>query len=206
MTFLVGIAGGSGSGKTTLAAALAEGFPANEVQVVTLDAYYRDLRGVPQAERVAINYDHPSAFDQPLLIEHLHTLKAGNPIQRPVYDYARHERADETVELHPARVVILEGILSLSFPGVLPLLDVKIFVDTAADLRVLRRLRRDLIERGRSIDSVIEQYVETVRPMHDEFVEPTRYSADLIVPAGKDNAHAITMLRAWVRGLVREME
>lgn len=199
---LVGVAGGSGSGKTTVARALAASFRAEQVQIVLMDSYYRDRAGVPFEERTRVNYDHPDAFDEPLLVEQVRTLKAGEGVDQPVYDFTRHERSQERVRVEPSRVIIVEGILVLAVETLRPLLDLKLFVDTPADLRFLRRLRRDVAERGRTIDSVIEQYLATVRPMHDAFIEPSRRHADLIIPEGGHNEMAVDLIRGWMDGLV----
>lgn len=200
---LVGVAGGSGSGKTTVARALAASFRAEQVQIVLMDSYYRDRTGVPFEERTRINYDHPDAFDEPLLVEQVQALKAGRAVDQPVYDFTRHERSRERVRVEPSRVIIVEGILVLAVETLRPLLDLKLFVDTPADLRFLRRLRRDVAERGRTIDSVIEQYLATVRPMHDAFIEPSRRHADLIIPEGGHNEMAVDLIRGWMGGLLR---
>lgn len=199
---LVGVAGGSGSGKTTVARALAASFRAEQVQIVLMDSYYRDRAGVPFEERTRINYDHPDAFDEPLLVEQVQALKAGQAVEQPVYDFTRHERSAERVHVEPSRVIIVEGILVLAVETLRPLLDLKLFVDTPADLRFLRRLRRDVAERGRTIDSVIEQYLATVRPMHDAFIEPSRRHADLIIPEGGHNEIAVDLIRGWMGGLL----
>src|SRR5687768_626622 len=153
---IVGVAGGSGSGKTTIARALASSFRAEQVQIVLMDSYYRDRRGLSLEEKARINYDHPDAFDEPLLVEQVRALKAGRAVDQPVYDFTRHERNAERVTVQPSRVIIIEGILVLALEPLRELLDLKLFVDTAGDLRVLRRLRRDVAERGRTVDSVIE--------------------------------------------------
>lgn len=202
---LVGVAGGSGSGKTTVARALAASFRAEQVQIVLMDSYYRDRTGVPLEERTRINYDHPDAFDEPLLVEQVQALKAGRAVEQPVYDFTRHERSAERVRVEPSRVIIVEGILVLAVETLRPLLDLKLFVDTPADLRFLRRLRRDVAERGRTIDSVIEQYLATVRPMHDAFIEPSRRHADLIIPEGGHNEIAVDLIRGWMGGLLRSV-
>ncbi len=199
---LVGVAGGSGSGKTTVARALAASFRAEQVQIVLMDSYYRDRAGVPFEERTRINYDHPDAFDEPLLVEQVKALKSGQAVEQPVYDFTRHERSAERVHVEPSRVIIVEGILVLAVETLRPLLDLKLFVDTPADLRFLRRLRRDVAERGRTIDSVIEQYLATVRPMHDAFIEPSRRHADLIIPEGGHNEIAVDLIRGWMGGLL----
>lgn len=200
---LVGVAGGSGSGKTTVARALAASFRAEQVQIVLMDSYYRDRAGVPFEERTRINYDHPDAFDEPLLVEQIQTLKAGRGVDQPVYDFTRHERAAARVRVEPSRVIIVEGILVLAVESLRHLLDLKLFVDTPADLRFLRRLRRDVAERGRTIDSVIEQYLATVRPMHEAFIEPSRRYADVIIPEGGHNEIAVDLIRGWMDGLLR---
>lgn len=200
---VVGVAGGSGSGKTTVARALAASFRPEQVQIVLMDSYYKDREGVPLEERKRINYDHPDAFDEGLLVEHVAALKDGRTIEQPVYDFTRHERRKERVTVQPSKVVILEGILVLAVEALRPLLDLKLFVDTAADLRFLRRLQRDITERGRTPDSVIEQYLATVRPMHEAFIEPSRRHADLIVPEGGHNEIALELLRTWVGDVAR---
>jgi uridine kinase len=200
---VVGVAGGSGSGKTTVARALAASFRPEQVQIVLMDSYYKDREGVPLEERKRINYDHPDAFDEGLLVEHVAALKAGRTIEQPVYDFTRHERRKERLPVQPSKVVILEGILVLAVEALRPLLDLKLFVDTAADLRFLRRLQRDITERGRTPDSVIEQYLATVRPMHEAFIEPSRRHADLIVPEGGHNEIALELLRTWVGDVAR---
>jgi uridine kinase len=201
-SMLIGIAGGSGSGKTTIAVALASRFGPERVQVLVQDAYYKDRGNLPLEERAHQNYDHPDAFDEPLLLEHVRALKAGGAVDRPFYDYALHERSKETARVGPAPVVIVEGILVLALPALRELLDVKIFVDTDADVRILRRLRRDVAERGRTIDSVIAQYLGTVRPMHLAFIEPSKRHADVIVPEGGRNDVAIHMLEARIEGFL----
>ncbi|RMG12077.1 MAG: uridine kinase [Planctomycetota bacterium] len=198
MTVLVGIAGGSGSGKTTIASALSAHYPPEHLQIVPLDAYYADRSGMPPQELARVNYDHPEAFDQLLLLEHMSSLKAGQAVEQPLYDYTTHRRLPETRAVPPAPVVVLEGILVLAMEAVLPLLDLKLFVDTDADVRFLRRLRRDMAERGRSFDSVMLQYMETVRPMHRQFIEPTRREADLILPGEGDYGVVLEVLRAWI--------
>lgn len=199
---LVGVAGGSGSGKTTVARALATSFRAEQVQIVLMDSYYRDRKGISLEERARINYDHPDAFDEPLLVEQLTALKAGRAVDAPVYDFTRHERAPDRVRVEPSRLIILEGILVLAVDAIRHLLDVKLFVDTAGDLRVLRRLRRDVAERGRTVDAVIDQYLTTVRPMHEAFIEPSRRHADLIIPEGGQNESAVDVIRGWIDRLV----
>lgn len=196
----IGITGGSGSGKTTFARALAERFEPSELLVISLDSYYQDRSHQSLEERAQINYDHPQAFDQELLLQHIKTLRAGEPVEQPIYDYTTHCRNGST-RIEPAPAIILEGILVLALDSIRPALDLKVFVDTPADLRILRRLSRDVAERGRSVDSVVQQYHETVRPMHERYIEPTRLFADLIVPGERDTKAAVSTLEAWIRGL-----
>ena len=191
-TILIGIAGGTGSGKTTLTDHLARRF-GKDISVVHHDSYYK-RQDRPFEERCKQNYDHPDAFDTDLMIEDLKKLKAGQAIQCPVYDYSIHNRTDETVEIRPTKVIIVEGILIFQNKELRDLLDIKIFVETDADVRILRRALRDVEERGRSLESVVEQYLTTVKPMHEEFVEPTRKYADIIVLEGGRNLVALDMI------------
>ena len=200
--FLIGIAGGSGSGKTTLARALQARFAPHELLVISLDGYYRDRSDLTLPERRALNFDHPGSLDEALLRDHLAALKAGQPIEQPLYDYTTHARSG-TSHTASAPVILLEGILALSLATVRELLDLKIFVETPADLRVLRRLRRDVAERGRTVESVMDQYMESVRPMHDAFIEPSRHQADLILPGEGRFEVALDVLRAWGASLLR---
>lgn len=181
---LIGIAGGTGAGKSTIARKLREPLPTGTVAVVEHDAYYRDRPDLRIEERARLNYDHPDALDNDLFVEHLRTLKAGRAIQKPVYDFVSHRRLAETVRLPPHPVVIVEGILIFVDKRLRDLMDIKIFVDTPPDIRVLRRIKRDIRDRGRDFESVRRQYYDTVRPMHQEFVEPTKQFADLIIPEG----------------------
>jgi uridine kinase len=176
----VGIAGGSGSGKSTLSEWLVDRMP-GEVAVIQHDAYYRHSPELSFEQRAAVNYDHPASLETSLLIQHLESLRAGEPVKRPTYDFSRHLRAEEVVMVEPLSVVVVEGILVLAEPELRAVLDLKVFVDTAADIRLARRIERDLEERGRTISSVIGQYFATVRPMHIEFVEPSKTHADLVV-------------------------
>ncbi|MDJ0959444.1 MAG: uridine kinase [Acidimicrobiia bacterium] len=181
---IIGMAGGSGSGKTTIAEAVVETVGEDLVSLIKHDAYYRDLGHVGLEDRIKVNFDHPDSLETELLIEHLQALRAGRSIERPVYDFSTHTRTDRTVRIDPERVVIIEGILVLAEPELRELMDLRIYVDTDSDLRLLRRLQRDLIERGRTVESVIDQYLSTVRPMHLQFVEISKRYADLIVPEG----------------------
>jgi uridine kinase len=181
---IIGMAGGSGSGKTTIAQAVIETVGSDSVALIQHDAYYRDLNHLKLEERTAVNFDHPDSLETDLLVRHLERLRAGEAINRPVYDFSTHTRTDRTVQVVPEHVVIVEGILVLAEPELRRLMDLRIYVDTDADLRLLRRLQRDLVERKRTIESVLEQYMSTVRPMHLQFVEVSKRYADIIVPAG----------------------
>ena len=200
---IIGIAGGSGSGKTTLALRLKERFGENEVRLIPHDSYYKRHDDLPFEERCKLNYDHPDAFDNDLLIEHLKALRAGQAIDCPIYDYADHNRSDRTLHIEPAPVLIVEGILPFVEPALCALFDYKIYVDTDADERILRRIMRDVKERGRSLDSVILQYRTTVKPMHEAFVEPSKRQADVIVPNGGENGPALEMLAHHIRSLIQ---
>lgn len=193
-TILIGIAGGTGSGKTTLADKLVDSFGNDEVSILRHDNYYKRHDEMCYDERSKLNYDHPDAFDTELLCEHIHTLKAGKAVQMPVYDYSIHNRSDETIQVNPAPVIVLEGILIFAEQRLCELMDIKVFVDTDADVRILRRIVRDVNKRGRSLDSVIDQYLTTVKPMHDQFVEPSKRRADIIIPEGGENVVALDML------------
>ncbi len=191
---VVGIAGGTGSGKSTVANKLAAAIPRGRCVTLDHDAYYRDQAHLTFEERAQINYDHPSSLETPLLVEHLRELRAGRGVDVPSYDFANHTRRKETRRVEPAPVIIVEGILVFAEAALRELMDVKIFVDTDADIRLMRRIRRDLEQRGRSFSSVRDQYYATVRPMHIEHVEPTKRWADLIVPEGGDNRVALDVL------------
>jgi len=192
-TMIIGIAGGTGSGKTTLTNRLKEHFAA-DVSVIYHDNYYKAHNDMPYEERCKLNYDHPDAFDTDLMIGHIRALKAGQPVLCPTYDYTVHNRAAETVAVSPTKVIIVEGILIFQNKALRDLMDIKIFVDTDADVRILRRITRDVKERGRSLDSVVKQYLTTVKPMHEQFVEPSKRSADIIVLEGGHNVVALDML------------
>ncbi|MEK4797952.1 MULTISPECIES: uridine kinase [Thermoactinomyces] len=195
---IIGVAGGTGSGKTTIAKKLVEQF-SESVVYLEQDSYYKDQSHLPFEERIKTNYDHPLAFDNDLLYQHLLQLKTYQPVQKPVYDYARHTRAKESVHLEPKDVIILEGILILEDERLRNLMDIKIFVDTDADVRILRRIDRDIKERGRDLDSVINQYLTVVRPMHMQFIEPSKRYADIIIPEGGHNQVAINLLLNQIR-------
>ena len=199
---VIGLAGGTGSGKTTVAMALVEAAGADRVTLLPQDAYYRAQPGVADALRAATNYDEPAAFDTPLLLRQIDALRRGERIERPVYDFVRHDRAADSVLVLPTPVLVVEGILVLADRELRRRFDLKVFVDAPADERFIRRLQRDVRERGRSADAVIEQYRNTVKPMHDRYCEPSKTHADLIVPEGGANRVALAVLRGFVRDLV----
>jgi uridine kinase len=205
MPLTIGVAGGTGSGKTTVALKLLERVGFDRVAYVPHDAYYRDASHLPAAERARLNFDHPDSLDNELLAEHVRRLKTSQPVEIPVYDFKTHSRLKETRHIDPQPVILIEGILIFADKRLRDLMDVKIFVDTDADLRFIRRLRRDIEERGRSPESVINQYLNTVRPMHLEFVEPSKRYADVIIPEGGHNEVAIEMVAARLRSLVAEV-
>jgi uridine kinase len=200
---VIGIGGGSGSGKTTIAEALIGEIGEGACALIFHDAYYRDLAHLPLDERAAQNFDHPDSLETELLVEHLGRLLAGRSVDLPVYDFTRHLRREETARVEPRPVVLVEGVLVLADPELRELFDLKIYVDTDADLRLMRRLQRDIRERGRTLDSVFEQYLETVRPMHVRYVEPTRAFADLVIPEGY-NIGAVGTVLALAREFLRE--
>jgi len=199
---VIGICGGTGSGKTTITERIISALSPESVVVLQQDHYYKDLPHLPLEQRAKQNFDHPDSFDTPLLIEHVRKLRAGIPVDRPVYDFAKYERASQTVRFNSHPAMILEGILIFESKALRDLMDIKIFVDTDADLRFIRRLRRDIRERGRTVDSVVEQYLATVRPMHMEFVEPSKRHADVIIPEGGHNEVGIDLVIQKIRSLV----
>ena len=199
---VIGISGGTGSGKTTVANVILERVGARHIAYLPHDAYYRDLTSLPPAQRAIINFDHPDSLETSLLIQHIKQLVSGKAIELPVYDFKIHSRTSATVRIEPQPVIIVEGILILSEPGLRELFDVKIYVDTDADIRFIRRLQRDITERGRTAESVIQQYLTTVRPMHMEFVEPSKRHADVIIPEGGLNVVAMDMVVARVQALL----
>ena len=202
--FLIGIAGGTGSGKTSVARRIYESLHVESAAFLDYDAYYKELGHLSLEERGAINFDHPDSLDVELFIHHLERLIAGQAIEKPVYDFTRHTRAPETVRVEPRDVVLVDGILLFADPTLREMFDLKIFVDTEADVRFIRRLRRDLEERGRSLEAVIDQYLNTVRPMHFEFVEPTKRYADVILPRGGQNTAGIEVIAARIRERLAE--
>lgn len=203
-SIIIGVAGGTGSGKTTVANRILERVGTEHIAFIPHDAYYKDLHHLTLEERSNLNFDHPDALETTLMIEHLTLLRNGYPAEIPVYDFTRHARTGETIHVEPAPIVLVEGILIFAEPDLRRLFDVKLFIDTASDLRLIRRLQRDMQERGRTFDSVIEQYMTTVRPMHQEFVEPSKRHADVIIPEGGFNEVAIEMVAARIRGLLEE--
>jgi uridine kinase len=198
----LGVCGGTGSGKTTVARRILERVGAHLVAHLPHDAYYKEAGHLPPEQRAKLNFDHPDALDNDLLIEHLKELQAGRPVEIPVYDFKTHNRRAETLRVDPQPVILVEGILIFADKRLRDLMDVKIYVDTDADLRLIRRLKRDIEERGRSIGSVIDQYLNTVRPMHLEFVEPSKRYADVIIPEGGFNEVAIDMVASRLRALI----
>lgn len=200
---VIGIAGGSGSGKTTVAQEILNRVGPDRIAYLPHDAYYKDLSGLPPAQRAEVNFDHPNSLESDLLARHVELLKAGEPIALPVYDFSTHSRTDKTIMILPRRVIIVEGILIFAEPELRRLFDLKIFVDTDADLRLIRRLQRDISERGRTTESVIHQYLKTVRPMHLEFVEPSKKYADVIIPEGGYNTAALDMVVARIESLLK---
>ena len=200
---VIGIAGGSGSGKTTLTNQIVSRF-SDEVTVVTHDNYYKAHDEMTYEERCRLNYDHPNAFDTELMIEHLKQLKEGKSVECPIYDYTIHNRSKNTLTIAPAKVIIVEGILIFENKELCDQMDIRIFVDTDDDLRIIRRIRRDVMERARSLDSVINQYLETVKPMHEQFVEPSKKNASIIVPEGGYNRVALEMLNERIHALLKQ--
>ena len=199
---VVGVAGGTGSGKTTVAAEILRRAGTDHISLIQHDAYYKDLSDLPVAQRAMQNFDHPDALDNALLIAHLQELKAGRPVEVPIYDFTRHARTTKTLRVESHRVILLEGILIFSDEALRRLMDVRIYVDTDADIRFIRRLQRDIAERGRTMESVIHQYLATVRPMHQEYVEPSKRHANVIIPEGGFNEVAVEMIAARIRALL----
>ena len=200
---IIGIAGGSGSGKTTIANEIYNQLHQNDrILTITQDSYYKDNDDLSMDERQKINYDHPDAFDMELLVDQLKELMSYNPVEMPVYDFTAHTRSKKTIHTEPADIIILEGILVLADEKLRNLMDIKVFVDTDEDMRFIRRLQRDTEQRGRTVNSVIEQYLETVKPMYNQFIEPTKRYANIIVPEGGENKVAIDMLTTKIRSVL----
>ena len=201
---IIGIAGGTGSGKTTVANIIQEKVGSQSIAFLPHDAYYRDLAHLPFPQRQLVNFDHPNSLETELLVQHLQQIKAHQAIEMPVYDFKTHTRSTQTIHIDPQPVILVEGILIFAEPALRVLFDIKIFVDTDADIRFIRRLERDISERGRSSATVIQQYLTTVRPMHLEFVEPSKRYADLIIPEGGLNTVAIDIVVARIKALLSE--
>ena len=199
---VIGIAGGSGSGKTTIANNVLEKVGAKKIAFLAHDAYYRDLSNLPYSQRAEVNFDHPDSLDTNLIIQHIKTLKRWQAIDIPIYDFKTHTRTEQVIPMEPQAVIIIEGILIFAEPKLREMFDVKIFVDTDADIRFIRRLERDITERGRTTSSVIKQYMDTVRPMHLKFVEPSKRYADVIIPEGGYNVVAMDMVIARIESLL----
>lgn len=199
---VIGIAGGSGSGKTSVTNAIYEAFKDHSVVVIQQDFYYKDQSHLEMEERLMTNYDHPLAFDNDLLIDHVNQLLQRQGIEKPVYDYAAHTRSKETILIDPKDVIILEGILVLEDERLRDLMNIKLYVDTDADLRIIRRILRDISERGRTVESVVEQYLNVVRPMHNQFIEPTKRYADVIIPEGGQNEVAIDLMVTKIKAIL----
>lgn len=203
---IIGITGGTGSGKSTIARAIFESVPKKKASIIEQDCYYKNQSHLPPEERVKVNYDHPLAFDTDLMISHLQLLLAGQAIEKPQYDFTVHNRREETITVEPRDIILVEGILVLDSPKVRELMDIKIFVDTDADVRIIRRILRDMNERGRTLESVIAQYINVVKPMHFEFVEPTKRYADIIIPEGGHNKVAIDIMVAKIKSIIDSEE
>ena len=202
---VIGIAGGTCSGKSSIAGILIDEFRyTNSINIIREDDYYKDQSHLPMEERAKTNYDHPLAFDFDLMIDHLNKLIAGETIEKPTYDYTVHNRSNVTEIVHPSDVLIIEGLCALYTREIRDLEDIKIFVDTPADIRFIRRLKRDVKERARTIESITDQYLTTVKPMHDQFLEPTKQFADIIIPQGKSNTVAIDLLKTKINSILNE--
>jgi len=199
---IVGVAGGTGSGKTTVVREIFNKLGPKDVTVITHDSYYKDRSHLAMSERAKVNYDHPDALDTQLLVEHIKMLQAGMPIDVPIYDFSLHTRRTEHVHMYPGKVVVVEGILILADEHLRNLFDIKIFVDTDADIRFIRRMERDILERARTRESVVKQYMESVRPMHIQFVEPSKQFADVIVPEGGHNLVAVDMIITKIQAII----
>ncbi|MGK2859183.1 MAG: uridine kinase [Thermoanaerobaculia bacterium] len=199
---IIGIAGGTGSGKTTIARRVYEHIGRDRIEWISHDAYYRDFAALPMEERNRVNYDHPDSLETSLFVQHLDRIVAGHAVELPIYDFSRHMRSQQTRRVEPKPAIIVEGILVLAEPEIRKRIDIKLFVDTPADIRFLRRLRRDIESRGRTVESVIDQYLSTVRPMHEEFVEPSKRFADLIIPEGGENRVALDAIISRVTEII----
>ncbi|MDQ0351107.1 uridine kinase [Alkalibacillus filiformis] len=203
---IIGVAGGTGSGKTTVTRTICEQFENTSILLLEQDSYYKDQSHIPFEERLNTNYDHPLAFDHGLLLEHLKRLSKRESVEKPVYNYELHTRSNETIKTEPQEVIILEGILVLEDERLRNMMDIKVFVDTDADIRIIRRMMRDIKERGRTLESVMDQYINVVRPMHLQFVEPAKRYADIIIPEGGQNHVAIDLLSTKVKSIIDQKQ
>lgn len=201
---IIGIAGGTGSGKTTVVKKIAASLPPHYVAVVPLDSYYNDTSHLTEEERRQINFDHPAAFDWKLLEHHVNMLRSGLAIEQPTYSYLKCNRESETIHVEPKPVIIIEGIMSLIDKKLRDLMDLKIFVDTDPDERLIRNIQRDVVERGRTVDMVVSRYLSVLKPMHEQFIEPTKRYADIIIPQGGENVRGIAMLCKYIEGIILE--
>ena len=199
---IIGIAGGTGSGKTTVVRKIAETLPDHYAVVVPLDSYYKDTTGLTPDERSAINFDHPDAFDWKLLVDHVRQLKHGHAVEQPTYSYVISNRLPETIHVEPKPVIIIEGIMALNNKKLRDMMDLKIYVETDDDVRLIRNIRRDVVERGRTVEQVLDRYEKVLKPMHEQFIEPTKKFADLIIPFGGDNKTGIHILKTYIEGIV----
>ena len=199
---IIGIAGGTGSGKTTVVKKIVEALPPHFVAVVPLDSYYNDTSHMTEEERRAINFDHPDAFDWQLLVKHVDLLRNGEAVEQPTYSYLKCNREKETVHVEPKPVIIIEGIMALLNKQLREMMDLKIFVDTDSDERLIRNIQRDCVERGRTVEMVIDRYHKVLKPMHEQFIEPTKKFADLIIPLGGENKTGIHILKKYIEGIV----
>jgi uridine kinase len=203
---VIGVSGGTGSGKSTVAKAIFKSLPDENILIIEQDAYYKDQSNLTYDERVKTNYDHPLAFDTDLLIEHVKQLCEHKCIEKPIYNFSIHNREEKTVNVQPKEIIIIEGIMILEDARLRNLMDIKIFVDTDADVRIIRRITRDINERGRTLESVIEQYLTTVKPAHEQFIEPTKKYADIIIPEGGYNKVAIDIMTTKVMSIIKEKQ
>jgi uridine kinase len=196
---IIGIAGGTGSGKTSVVHQVLEGLPKDEVCVISQDSYYKDTSHLSYEERVDVNFDHPNSIDFDLLVEHLTELRNGNSIEQPVYSFVEHNRTKETLTTSPRKVIIVEGILILTHPDIRDMFDIKVYVHADSDERLIRRLKRDMAERGRDLNEVLDRYQSTLKPMHQEFIEPTKEYADIIIPTNKYNTVGVNLIRSIIQ-------
>lgn len=203
---IIGIAGGTGSGKSTVAKSIYESLPTKNIGILEQDMYYKDQSHLSFEDRVKTNYDHPLAFDNELILEHLRDLSCLKTIQKPIYNFSIHNREEKTTTFEPKDIIIIEGILILNDPDIRDMMDIKIFVDTDADVRIIRRITRDINERGRTLESVINQYLSTVKPAHEQFIEPSKKYADIIIPEGGYNKVAIDIMVAKVKSIITKKE